>query len=270
MNSSHTVVPTLLRWVGQAINGGFLLHRLNIGPRLTVCFLLIILAMLVGNGVLLWQFHQAQRQAERLAGVDQVLIAVLQAHSGLMSFYQRLDVLAQSEDTVQLPRQIETLHNALLEGTERTRHALSHLPKELQLDPALIPTLLAIQGELPAQLEAIANLAKSGAWGSVRLRLANQVRPLESRSAALVEDANREVTGHQAQAVLNIRQAQRRIFLIVPVTAAITLLFAAFLGSVITRSITRPLGHSAGSLKAPPSWQEVISLTECQPGVKMR
>jgi PAS domain S-box-containing protein len=229
--------------VKQAIEGVFRLHRLNIGPRLTVCFLLIIVAMLLGNGVLLWQFHQTREQAERLAGVDQVLIAVLQAHAGLMSFYDKLDVLAQSEDTVQLPKQIATLHDALLEDTQRTRNALSHLPTDVQLDPALAPTLLAIQGELPAQLDAIANLARSGAWNPVRLRLANQVRPLKSRSAALVEDVSREVAGQQAQAVLNIRQAQRRIFLIVPITAAFTLVFAAFLGSVITRSITQPLGR---------------------------
>jgi PAS domain S-box-containing protein len=208
-----------------------------------VCFLLIILAMLAGNGILLWQFQRAQQQAERLAGVDQVLIAVLQAHTGLMSFYERLNVLAQSEDVAQLPKQIETLQAALIEDTQRTRKALSQLPTGVQLDPALVPTLLAIQGELPAQLEAIAKLAKSGAWNPVRLRLANQVRPLESRSAALVENVNREVAGQQAQAVLNIRQAQRRSFLTVAVTAAITLVFAAFLGSVITRSITQPLGR---------------------------
>ena len=57
------------------------LHRLNIGPRLTVCFVVIILAMLLGNSVLLWQFYHARLQAERLTGVDQELIVVLQAHA---------------------------------------------------------------------------------------------------------------------------------------------------------------------------------------------
>jgi PAS domain S-box-containing protein len=237
------VVSILPRWAKQVVEGGFRLHRLNIGPRLTVCFLLIILAMLLGNGVLLWQFHQAREQAERLAGVDQELIAVLEAHTSLMSFYERLDVLAQSQDTILLLKQIETLQNAVLEDTQRARNALSRLPPEVPVDPTLLPTLLAIQGELPAQLEAIATLAKSGAWDALRLRLSNQVRPLESRSAALVETVDREVGEQRAEAVLNIRQAQRRIFLIVLITAAITLLFAAFLGSIITHSITQPLGR---------------------------
>jgi len=160
-----------------------------------------------------------------------------------MSFFERVDVLAHSEDNALLQTQIETLHQALLEESLRTRNTLSHLPPEVQLDPTLLPTLRAIQGELPAQLETIASLAKSGAWGPVRLRLANQVRPLESRSSALVENVDRAVGEERAQASLNMRQAERRIFLIVPFTAVITLVFAAFLGWVITRSITQPLGR---------------------------
>jgi PAS domain S-box-containing protein len=237
------VVPALLPSAKRVVAGTSRLQRINIGPRLSLCFLLIIVAMLAGNAVLLWQFQQSQIQAERLTGVDQELIAVLQAHTSLMSFYERLDVLAHSEDTALLQTQIETLHHALLEESLRTRTTLSHLPPEVQLDPTLLPTLLAIQGELPAQLETIASLAKSGAWEPVRLRLANQVRPLESRSSALVENVDRVVGEERAQAILNMRQAQRRIFLIVPFTAVITLVFAAFLGWVITRSITHPLGR---------------------------
>src|SRR5262245_20478859 len=237
------MVPTRLRFAKRVVAGTSRLQRINIGPRLSLCFLLIIVAMLAGNAVLLWQFQQSRRQAERLAGVDQELIAVLQAHTSLMSFYERLDVLAHSEDTALLQKQIETLHHALLEESLRTRATLSHVPPEVELDQTLLPTLLAIQGELPAQLETIASLAKSGAWDPVRLRIANQVRPLESRSAALVENVDRVVGEQRAQAILSIRQAEWRIFLIVPLTAVITLVFATFLGLVITRSITQPLGR---------------------------
>jgi len=54
--------------------------------RLTLCFLFIILALLVGNVVLLWQFHLARAQADRLSGVDQELITILQAQTSLMTF----------------------------------------------------------------------------------------------------------------------------------------------------------------------------------------
>jgi PAS domain S-box-containing protein len=218
------------------------IHRLNIGRRLTLGFVSIIFLMFAGNAILLWEFGQAEVQAERLGGVDQELIAVQQAHIGLMSFYERLDMLAQSKNTSLLVSEVEALRDAHLEGSRRSQNAISRLPQEVQTDPTLLPTLMAIQDSLPAQLDAIIVLAKASEWEAVHLRLTNQLRPLEARSAALVENIDRTVNEAHAQAVSNIRQVQRRIFLILTLTVVLTFLFAAFLGLVITRSITQPLG----------------------------
>ncbi len=226
------------------------LHRLNIGPRLSGCFVVIILAMLLGNAVLLWQFFHARVEAERLAGVDQELIVVLQAHANLMSFYERLDVLADSENSAELITEAENLRNDLLASSSRISSALSRLPPEVQLDPTLLPTLEVLQDALPAELAAVTDLAKSKDWQAVRLRLANQVRPLESRTSGLVANLDRDVTEKRAKSLLQIAQAQHRILLIVPITGALTLMVAAFLGLAITRSITDPLGRLMEGSKA--------------------
>ena len=228
----------------------FRLDDLNIGPRLTLGFVLIILAMLVGNAVLLWQFQRAEAQAERLGGVDQELIAVLQAHVSLMSFYERLDLVAHTEDADLLVKEADALRDALLKDRARSNNVLNRLPPEVKPDPTLRPTLEAIQEAQPAQLEAIINLAKSNEWGAVRLRLSNQVLPLESASSALVESLDREVSKGRAEAVLNIAQAQRRFLLALFMNAGVMLLFAAFLGLAITRSITQPLGKLMEGSKA--------------------
>jgi PAS domain S-box-containing protein len=206
--------------------------------------------MLMGNAILLWQFQRAREQAERLSGIDQELIVVLQAHTRLMSFYERLEAIADSEDAPKLVTETESLRNALLEDSRRSRNVLSRLPPEVQPDPTLLPTLEAIQDALPAELADITELAKSRDWQAVRLRLANQVRPLEFRTSDLVENIDREVGEKRAQALLNIAQAQGRILLIVLVTAVLTLLFAALLGLAITRSITLPLGRLMEGSKA--------------------
>jgi len=236
-------VVKLARRSKEVSESNFQLDRLNIGPRLTLCFLSIILVLLLGNAVLLWQFHQARAQAERLRGVDQELIAVLQSHVSLMSFYEKLEALTHSENTGDLLNEAQTIRNALLENSRRTRDALGQLPPEVKLDPALLPTLLTIQDTLPAELEEITALAQSRDWEAVRLRLTRQLRPLESRSAELVENIDRQVGEERVQAVLNIARVQRKIFFIVPITAMLTLLFAALLGLAVTRSITQPLGR---------------------------
>jgi PAS domain S-box-containing protein len=244
------VVAKLAGWAKQAGKGSFRVPRLNIGPRLTLCFVFIILAMLIGNAVLLWEFHLVRVQTERLNGVDQELIVVLQAHTNLMSFYERLDALAHSENSAELVTEAELLRNDLLEDSRRTRNALTSLPPEPKLDAALLPTLEVIQNELPAELAAITDLARSKDWQAVRLRLANQIRPLESRTSALVNNIAQQVTDEQTEAALQVVRLQRRILLIVPLTAIFTLLIAAFLGLAITRSITWPLGLLVEGSKA--------------------
>ncbi len=115
------MVAKLAEWLKQAGEKTSHLRWLNIGPRLTLCFLFIILAMLVGNAILLRQFQEAEGQAERLSGVDQELIAVLQAHANLMSFYEKLEALADSENSAALMAETEPLRNALLEDNRRTK-----------------------------------------------------------------------------------------------------------------------------------------------------
>jgi signal transduction histidine kinase/HAMP domain-containing protein len=247
---SNNAVAEFARVANQAAEKTFHLRRLNIGPRLTLGFAFIILATLAGTAVLLWQFHLVRVQSERLSGVDQELIAVLQVHTNLMSLYERLDALAQSKNAAGLLTEAESLRDTLLEDTQRSRNALSRLPSEVQLEPTLLPTLEAIQGNLPPQLDAITALAKSGDWEAVRLRLANEVRPLESRTSALVQSVDLEVGEERAQALLNIGQAQQRILLTVPIIAALTLLIAALLGFAIRRSITQPLGQLMQGSKA--------------------
>jgi PAS domain S-box-containing protein len=218
------------------------LDRLNLGSRLTLFFIFIILLMLGGNGLLLWQFHLVRLQAERLTGVDQELIAVLRFQSDLLSFHAKLDELAESKDSERVKTEAGPLGTVLLQDTERTRNALAHLPVEAHRDPTFLPTLEAIESALPSQLEAITGLAALGDWGAVRLRLSNEKKPLEAQTSALVRSIDQQVSEERAEAVLQVVRLQRRILLIVPLTTVFTLLMAAFLGLAITRSITEPLG----------------------------
>ena len=213
------------------------LSSLDIGPRLTLTFALLVALILGGNGLLVWQFHIARLQTDRLTGVSQQLIVVLRLQESLLSFHQRLDELVQSKDTRLLATEAKVLRRTLLEQTRGTRTVLTYLPSEVSVDPAFLPTLEAIEITLPSQLEAITALATSGDWGAVRLRLANELKPLETQTSALVKSIDQEVSEELARAVLNMRNVQRRIVLIVPATAIATFFIAALFGWAITRRI---------------------------------
>jgi formate hydrogenlyase transcriptional activator len=219
------------------------LDRLNIGARLTACFVVIIFLMLGGNGLLLWQFHVIRVQEGRVSGVNQELMAVLRFQTDLLSFHGQLDELAQSENMERLKNEAGPLASVLRRDAERTRNVLTHLPAEIHEDPTLLPTLEAIESALPSQLEAITGLAATGDWQAVRLRLANEKKPLESQTSALVKNIDREVSQEQAQTAVNIEMSERRMLLIVLTTSSLTLLIAGILGFVITHSIALPLHH---------------------------
>ncbi len=226
------------------------LYRVNIRRRLALCFIFVIALMLVGNGVLLWQLHLIRVQVERLNGVNEELIEVLRVHTGLLSVYDRLGVLARSEDSARLLKESVTLRKGLLEDAQRTLATFNHLPPEMKVDQTVLPTLESIERTLPSHLDAIESAAASGEWDAVRFRIERQVQPLESLSSELVKDVTREVEEQRAQAAQNISRAERRIFLAVPITGFLTLLIAAGLGVAITRSITEPLGRLVEGSKA--------------------
>jgi PAS domain S-box-containing protein len=215
--------------------------RLNIGPRLTLCFVLLILSMVGSDAVVLWQFHMVRVQSERMNGLDQKLVAVLRVHTSLLTFHDRMEALTDSEDAGRLLAEAAPLHAAVLEETQRAREALRVLPPALQRDPTILPTLEIIQDALQSQLEAITSLARMGDWRAVRLRLANQIHPLEALTSTLVEKVDHEVGEEQAETVLHVRQVERRVFIVVPATVALTLLLAAALSLTVTRSITQAL-----------------------------
>src|SRR5580692_9728649 len=247
----HSKSPTRFSgWLRHALANIPFLYRVNIHRRLTLCFVFVIVLMLVGNGVLLWQLHLIRVQVERLNGVNEELIEVLRVHTGLLSFYERLGVLARSEDSARLLKESATLRKGLLDDAQRTLAAFYHLPPEMEVDQTVLPTLESIERTLPSHLDAIAAAAASGEWDAVRFRIERQVQPLESLSSELVKDVTREVEEQRAQAALNISRAERRIFLAVPITGFVTLLIAAGLGVAITRSITEPLGRLVEGSKA--------------------
>jgi CHASE3 domain sensor protein len=209
----------------------------NAGPRLTLAFAVLIALILGGNGLVIWQFHMARIQTDRLTGANQQLNAVLQLQVSLLSFHQRLDHLARSSDAHRLMTESEPLRRVLREKAQQTRTAVANLPPETRVDPALLPTLEAIGVALPAQLDAINELAKSGDWGTVQRRLGNELQPIETQTSVLVDSINQQANGELAQATGNMRSVQRSILFIVPATAISTFCIAAFLGWSVARRI---------------------------------
>jgi PAS domain S-box-containing protein len=224
--------------------------RLNIGSRLILCFVFIILVMLGADAIVLWQFQVVHAQSERLNAIDQKLVTLLRVHASLLEFYAGLEAVAQTEDAGLLVKEAGALRTIALNDIQHAVSSFSLPQPDLERDPNFLPTLHVIQSSLTSQLETIIKLATSGDWRAVQLRLSNQVRPLESMTSELVEKVDRDAAEQRAETVLNAGRVQRLVFIIVPTTAVFALLIAATLGLAITRSITQPLERLVEGSKA--------------------
>jgi len=223
------------------------LRRLNIGPRLTACFLIIVVLMGAVDLIAVWQFKHIEVSAHRFYQVDEKSLAVMRAHVDLMEFREALVTLANAQDERGFAVEAASQRDQVVQAVRRAEETLKSFP---YLDSNVGITLEAVGRSLPLQADALVQLANAGDWQGVRLRLANQVRTLVGLTSQLVHDVDQEVTHERAQALASTERARDQLALVLSVTAAFTLLMAIVFGWYATRSITGPLATLDKGAKA--------------------
>jgi PAS domain S-box-containing protein len=223
------------------------LRRLNIGPRLTACFLIIVVLMGAVDFIAAWQFKHIEVSAHRFYQVDQKSLAVTRAHVDLMEFREALVTLANAQDERGFAVEAASQRDHVVQDVRRAEETLNSFPYQ---DSNVALTLEAVGRSLPLQADALVQLANAGDWQGVRLRLANQVRTLVGLTSQLVHDVDQEVTLERAQALASTERARDQLALVLSVTAAFALLMAIVFGWYATRSITGPLATLDKGAKA--------------------
>jgi signal transduction histidine kinase len=212
-------------------------NEFNLGRGLALLLALLVALILGGNGLVIYQFKRAQLQTDRLTGVSQQLIAALRLQQSLQSFHQRLNESAQSKDAHRLLIEIEPMRADLRKQTQQTRSTLAYLPSDSRVDPAFLTALDTIEVTLPFQLDDIGALARAGDWGAIRIRLDSELNRIEETTSGHVQSIDHELDEELPRAVANMKNVQRGIFIMVPITAISTVLVAAFFGWAIARRI---------------------------------
>ncbi len=217
------------------------LSRFRIGPRLAVGFVVILLLIAGRMGMSFWQIGEARAEGDQLAAVDQELIAVLRFQASLRSFYTRLDELAHLEDKKRLLAESDGLNKKLMDDAGRVEALFRGLPAGSTIASQVLPTVETVQSEMPANLAALRDLASSGDWPAVQLRLERQVLPMSALSDELVRDVDQDVTTERAKMLESVARSQRWMVWSLLIAGGLIILISATLGVALTRSITGPL-----------------------------
>src|SRR5262249_31697275 len=150
---------------------------------------------------LLLQLNVIRAQTAALNAIDRKLIAVLRVHTNLVASYDRLETVVQAGDAGRMAAEADSLRSQLASEVAVARDALDRLPPDVPLATTMALTLQSIQGSLGSQLVALTELSNAGDWASIRLRLANEIRPLQSLTSRLVADVSHQVENERALAL---------------------------------------------------------------------
>ena len=198
--------------------------------------------MLALDVIAVWQFSRITVAVERLNQADQASLAIVRIHLDVYAFRDRLVELASNQDTRQFAGEAASIRRKFQEDVAHAGELLRSSPS-IEQDPMIQSGLETLQATLPAQLDALMDLAAAGDWPAVRLRLAEQVPSLIDLSSMLVERIDREVLQVRADAIASLQRTRRQLVIIGPIAALLTLLIAVALGWYTTRSITDPLSE---------------------------
>jgi two-component system cell cycle sensor histidine kinase/response regulator CckA len=114
----------------------------------------------------------------------------------------------------------------------------------------MVRALETTRFSLPAQIDAVRDLAALNDLAAIHRRLDNQVRTYGAVTGPLVADIDREVVRERAEALRSIQEVQRRGVLTLAITCALAVLLTALMGVGVTRSITTPLGRISAAAQA--------------------
>lgn len=216
------------------------MQRLKIGPRLALSFGIMLLLMFVGTAVGLWQLNTIQEQAQRLHRADNQALAVLRVHDHVLILKDELQRLALTRGaTPPFAEAALSVREDFVKTVDEAIIALGPPPRHSRQ----IEQLQSIKVSVPAQVDALVSLAQAGNRELVQARLANELQQVSQTTQALVEEINAEVALEQQNALDRMGLMQQQALAIILIVSLLTLLAAAVLGFVVTRSIAQPLAH---------------------------
>jgi len=222
----------------------------SIRERLIVCFVLIVLLIMAADAVAVWQFRQISAASERLSNADQTSHAVVRVHLDVDTFRDSMAALASSHDAEQFSSEAASIRRTFLRDLDQAEQVLRATP-DVERDTTVSGALESLRMTLLSQVDTAVQLAAAGEWSAIGSRMATQIPALIDYSSSLVERVDQQVLQQRTKAIEDTQQARRRLVIIVPFAALLTLLAAAGLGWYITWTITAPLSEltaGAGAL----------------------
>jgi signal transduction histidine kinase len=223
--------------------GKWNLQSISIKTRLRVFFSALAILMLLGSIISYRQFRNVSGQATRVARAEQRITALLRLNNHLITLMRLLHRAAEHQDPDQFEQEANNLFNAFQRQSAVANTELLEIAKENETYAVLVSSIQSMLEGLPGRVSAFIQIARQQDWNALRARLLNQADHTDDVVAALVAQAEADLSGARQRLIEDLEQAQRLGANVLALAAVAGLALAALLGSWVTHSITRPLSH---------------------------
>jgi two-component system, cell cycle sensor histidine kinase and response regulator CckA len=217
------------------------LQNLPIGVRLRLAFAGVLLLLLLGSSVSLWEWRDIRQQVERVSLVEQRMTAILQLDNSVLTLMNELHKAADTRQREYFESEATRLLAALHTDTAWASGVLHTSTPIDNRQAVILDSLYSMLDALPARVQSMVELARREDWAALHARVQNQVDHSDNVVAALVREVDADLGAARKLLLDDVERAQRRTAEILAATGLACFLAAAFLGLVVTRSITRPL-----------------------------
>jgi len=226
------------------------IERLSIRARLTLSYALVVLLMLSGVAVALWQFNSLRTKAQRMSEIDVEALAALHVHMSVLNFFECLHDVVDSRSADQFVTVAGPLRESVLAAAEQAKNALQSNPADAQRHALLADTLSSASISLATQTDIMLELARAGDWQALQLRFDKQVKAITQITSSVVAQVDAEVNTERTQMIENMHSVVRQAILTLILTALATMAAATTLGFSVTRRIAQPLARLVEASRA--------------------
>jgi two-component system sensor histidine kinase/response regulator len=224
--------------------------HLKIRVRLILSFVAVAILILLVGAVALWQLNGIRTESERLYQIDLQRVWILRVHLGVLSFGDKLQTLAATRSAERIVSEAGSMRDSVLADAKAARQGLNANPSGVPRAALINDSLTTITDSLNAQTKAIVELAQTGDWEALQLRLNTQVKQIGVRTGVLTENIERDVATERERMLDQTNHAVRNGVLIVALTGLGIMGLATLLGYSLTRRIASPLGHLVAASRA--------------------
>lgn len=217
------------------------LRDLSISTRLRMLFGTVIVLMLLGSALSLWQFRFITSQTSSLSRLEYRLSTLLRLDSRLLQMMAQLHRSAEHKNSAEFAADANQLLRSFKRQSAESKSVLQQISLDSERHAALMSGVMSMISSLEERIDSIVQLARVEDWVAVRARLLNQEDQTDKVVTALIGQVDSDMARARAVLVNDLETARSRAFNTLALTAFLTVAAAALLGTYITGSITQPL-----------------------------